>query len=58
MTNRLIAIRLGSPAKFRERWQGRVSAIEVDEAWEVLNVVVTRGILRWQQEVDPTLARY
>ena len=51
MSNRVIAIRLGSPVTFSDRWQGRVSALEVDEAWEVLNVVVTRGILRWQRSV-------
>ena len=45
------ALRLGAPVQFQDRWQGRVAAIEVDEAWEVLNILVKRGVLRWKTTV-------
>jgi osmotically-inducible protein OsmY len=48
---KVAAIRLGAPVQFRDRWQGKVAAIEVDEEWEVLNVVVKRGLLRWSTSV-------
>src|SRR3989304_1251116 len=39
-------LRLGCPVRFRDRWQGRLSAFEIDEDWLVLNVVVSRGLFR------------
>jgi BON domain len=45
------ALRLGAPVQFQDRLQGRVAAIEVDEAWEVLNLLVRRGVLRWKTAV-------
>ena len=39
-------LRLGSPVRFRDRWQGRLVWFEVDESWLVLNVVASRGIFR------------
>ena len=51
MADRLIAITLGSPVRFSDRWQGTAIALEVDETWEVLNVLVSRGILRWKRSV-------
>src|SRR3990172_6698249 len=39
-------LRLGCPLHFRERWQGRLAAFEIDEDWLVLNVVVSRGLFR------------
>lgn len=42
---------LGVPVQFRDRWQGRLTAIEVDETWEVLNLVVRGGLLRWSSAV-------
>jgi len=30
--------------RFQDRWQGRLSAVEVDDDWQVLNVVVSRGL--------------
>jgi hypothetical protein len=48
---KVTALRLGAPVQFRDRWQGKVAAIEVDEEWEVLNVVVKRGLLRWSTSV-------
>src|SRR3990172_8284454 len=39
-------LRLGCPARFRDRWQGRLTDFEIDEDWLVLNVVVSRGLFR------------
>ncbi len=39
-------LRLGCPVRFRDRWQGRLAAFEVDEDWLVLNVVISRGLFR------------
>lgn len=39
-------LRLGSPAMFTDKWEGRLTSIEVDEDWRVLNVGVSRGGLR------------
>lgn len=35
-------LKLGCPAMFSDRWQGKLTAFEVSEDWEVLNVTVTR----------------
>lgn len=40
------ALRLGCPVRFRDRWQGRLVALEIDDQWLVLNLVLSRGILR------------
>lgn len=50
---KVTALRLGAPVQFRDRRQGKVAAIEVevDEEWEVLNIVVKRGVLRWSTSV-------
>ncbi len=40
------ALRLGSPVRFRDRWQGRLASFEVDDDWLVLNLVISRGIFR------------
>lgn len=39
-------LRLGTPAMFTDKWEGRLASIEVDEDWRVLNVGVSRGGLR------------
>lgn len=39
-------LRLGGSIRFRDRWQGRLAAFEVDEQWLVVNLVVSRGIFR------------
>ena len=39
-------LRLGCPVRFRDRWQGRLTAFEIDEDWLVLNIVVSRGLFR------------
>lgn len=37
---------LGCPVRFHDRWLGRLTAFDLDEAWEVINVVISRGLLR------------
>jgi osmotically-inducible protein OsmY len=37
-------LRLGCPVQFRDRWQGRLAALEIDDQWLVLNLVLSRGI--------------
>lgn len=39
-------LRLGCPVRFRDRWQGRLAALEVDDQWLVLNLVLSHGIFR------------
>src|SRR3989304_6083122 len=36
-------LRLGCPVRFRDRWQGRLVAFEIDEDWLLLNGVVSPG---------------
>jgi osmotically-inducible protein OsmY len=40
------ALRLRCPVRFRDRWQGRLAALEIDDQWLVLNLVLSRGIFR------------
>ena len=42
---------LGAAVQFRDRWQGTLASIEVDEEWEVLNLAVRRGMLRWTTSI-------
>ncbi len=46
-----VPLSLGAAVQFRDRWQGRLAAVEVDEAWEVLNLVIRRGLFRWSNSV-------
>jgi hypothetical protein len=40
-------LRLGRPVRFKDRWRGRLAAIEVDERWEALNAAIeTRRLFR------------
>jgi len=41
-----IPLRLGARVVFTDRWAGRLSGFEIDEEWEVLNVLVTDGFIR------------
>jgi len=43
-------LRFGCPIQFKDRWQGTLAAAEVDD-WEVLNVVIQRGVWRWTSSV-------
>ncbi len=40
------ALRLGAPARFHDRWAGKVTAIEISEDWEVYNVAVRHGLFK------------
>lgn len=44
-------LRIGARVRFQDRWQGTISAIDVAEDWEVLNVTVTSGILFFRKRV-------
>ena len=48
---RISALRLGSRARFQDRWSGKISAIEITEDWEAVNVVVEHGFLFWRSSV-------
>jgi osmotically-inducible protein OsmY len=48
---RTIPMRFGCAIKFRDRWQGRLVAAEIDDDWEVLNLIIERGIWRWTTRV-------
>lgn len=42
---RISALRLGSRVRFEDRWSGAITAIEITEDWEAVNVVVEGGCL-------------
>jgi osmotically-inducible protein OsmY len=44
-------LRIGSKARFEDRWRGAVTALEVTEEWEVVNVVVESGLLLWGDSI-------
>ncbi len=46
MEKRLSTLRFGCAVQFRDRWQGRLTALEVDDQWRALNVVLSRGLWR------------
>lgn len=39
------ALRFGAPLRFRDRWDGRLHACEVDADWAVRNLVIGRGLI-------------
>ena len=45
MASQIATLRLGARVCFEDRWQGRLSAVEVSEDWEVLNITVSSGFL-------------
>ncbi len=45
MADKIAPVRLGAKVAFDDRWQGRVSGLEVDEDWNVYNVSVASGFL-------------
>ena len=48
---RISTLRLGSRARFQDRWSGSISAIEITEDWEAVNTVVEGGFLFWRSSV-------
>jgi osmotically-inducible protein OsmY len=51
LTGNIAPLRLGTRVCFKDRWQGRVSALDITEDWEVLNLTVSSGVLMFQQSV-------
>ncbi|MEX0683847.1 MAG: BON domain-containing protein [Dehalococcoidia bacterium] len=51
MTGTISALRLGSAARFTDRWRGTITALEITEDWEVVNVVVEAGLLIWRSSI-------
>ncbi len=51
LMRRISALRLGSRARFEDRWAGTVTSIEITEDWEAVNVVVEGGFLFWRSSV-------
>ena len=41
-----IPLCFGTRIVFADRWAGRVTGLEIDDAWEVLNILVTDGVIR------------
>lgn len=42
---------LGSKVVFNDTQTAKLEALEVEESWEILNIVVARGFLRWKESV-------
>lgn len=42
---------LGSRAIFTDNHSSRLTTLEVDESWQILNIAVSRGAFRWIQRV-------
>ena len=45
MAIQIAPLRLGRRVCFEDRWQGRLSGVDIAEDWEVLNVTVSSGFL-------------
>jgi osmotically-inducible protein OsmY len=48
---RPVPLRFGCPIQFRDRWQGTLAGVEVADDWEVVNLVIGRGVWRWAGRV-------
>jgi osmotically-inducible protein OsmY len=44
--NEKAPIFLDSPVQFSDRWSGKITGLEVDESWEIINLFVTAGLFR------------
>lgn len=51
MPAKLVPLRLGSSVCFEDRWKGKVTALDITEDWEVLNLTVSSGTFFSQQSV-------
>lgn len=51
MLERSAPLILGSRVVFSDGANAQLSAVEVDESWEILNLVVSKGLFRWKQRV-------
>lgn len=51
MTREIGLLKIGAKVRFEDRWQGRISGLDVSESWEVLNVIVSSGVLFFARSV-------
>jgi len=51
VSGNISGLRVGSPARFEDRWSGTITALEITEDWEVVNVVVETGFLFWRNSI-------
>jgi osmotically-inducible protein OsmY len=51
LADSIAPLRLGTRVCFEDRWQGHISALDVTEDWEVLNLSVSSGVLFLRQSV-------
>jgi osmotically-inducible protein OsmY len=51
LAGNIAPLRLGTRVCFEDRWQGEVSALDISEGWEVLNLTISSGVLFFQQSV-------
>lgn len=51
MPAKLVPLRLGSAVCFEDRWKGKVTALDITEHWEALNLTVSSGSFFRQQSV-------
>jgi len=49
--SRPVPLRFGCPIQFRDRRQGTLASAEVADDWEVLNLMIERGVWRWASSV-------
>ena len=50
-SSRPVPLRFSCPLQFRDRWQGTLAGAEMDDDWEVVNLVIKRGLWRWANRV-------
>lgn len=51
MAAKLVPLRLGSAVCFEDRWKGKVTALDITEDWEALNLTISSGTFFSQQSV-------
>lgn len=51
MSAEIAPLRLGARICFADRWQGRLSAFDLSEEWEIVNITVSTGFLVSQSSV-------
>jgi osmotically-inducible protein OsmY len=51
LADNIAPLRLGTSVCFEDRWQGEVSALDISEGWEVLNLTISSGVLFLRQSV-------
>jgi osmotically-inducible protein OsmY len=51
LADNMAPLRLGTRVCFEDRWQGEVSALDISEGWELLNLTISSGVLFLRQSV-------